>query len=114
MSIFRIARYAIRPETTEACKAFIRDTVAYTEAHEPGTLLYMVLQDADEPTHFVHISAYEDEAALARHISGEPMTTGIREILHPAMTGPVEFTQYTMVDAKVDAKRIAPVALTAV
>jgi quinol monooxygenase YgiN len=100
MAIFRTARYEIRPDAIPACQEFIRTTVAHTQAHEPGTLMYMVLQETDNPARFVHLSAYMDEAALAAHITVEPMATQIRTILQPALVGPPEFTQYTMIDAK--------------
>lgn len=100
MAIIRIARYAIRPETIEACKKVVQETVEYTRANEPGTLMYMVLQEAENPANFVHISAYTDESALKQHITAEPMTTNFREILNPAMVAPPEFTHYSLLDAK--------------
>jgi len=100
MTIFRTASYTIRPEAMEACKEVIRETIAYTKEHEPGTLMYMVLQEAEKPTNFVHISAYSDEAALERHVTGEPMLTNITNVIIPATIGETLFTQYTIVDAK--------------
>ncbi len=101
MTIFRTASYTIRPDAMEACKEVIRGIVAYTKEHEPGTLMYMVLQDAEDPTNFVHISAYSDEAALERHITGEPMLTNIQRVIMPATVGETVFTHYSVVDAKV-------------
>jgi len=100
MTIFRTASYTIRPESMEACKEVIRETVAYTKKHEPGTLMYMVLQEAENPTNFVHFSAYSDEAALERHVTGEPMLTNIQKVIIPATVGETLFTHYTVVDAK--------------
>lgn len=100
MAIFRIARYTIRPEAIEACKAVVQATIDYTKAHEPGTLMYMVLQEAEDPTSFVHISAYANDAALRQHVTAEPMTTNFREVLNPAMVVPPTFTHYELMDAK--------------
>jgi len=101
MTIFRTAKYTIRPEAMEACKEVIRETVAYTKEHEPGTLMYLVLQEAENPANFVHISAYSDEAALERHVTGEPMLTNIQKVIIPATVGDTLFTHYTVVDAKI-------------
>lgn len=100
MTIFRTASYTIRPEALEACKEVIRETVAYTKEHEPGTLMYMVLQETENPTNFVHLSAYRDEAALSRHVTGEPMLSNIQRVIMPATIGETVFTHYTLVDAK--------------
>src|SRR4051812_32384743 len=100
MAIFRIARYTINSEALDACQDFIQTTVAATKAQEPGTLMYMVLQETDNPTSFVHISAYADEEAMAAHVVSEPMVTTIREVIGPAMVGAPEFIHYQLVDAK--------------
>ncbi len=89
MTIFRTAKYTIRPEAMEACKEVIRETVAYTKEHEPGTLMYLVLQEAENPANFVHISAYSDEAALERHVTGEPMLTNIQKADQASKTRPL-------------------------
>ena len=100
MAIFRIARYKIRPEAIEACKEVVQATIDYTKAHEPGTLMYMVMQESGDPTSFVHLSAYADNAALQQHITAEPMVTNFREVLNPAMVVPATFTHYELMDAK--------------
>jgi quinol monooxygenase YgiN len=103
MTIFRIARYTIRPEAMEAVKEVARQTVAYTKEHEPGTLMYIVAQEEENPCNFVHISAYSDEAALERHVTGEPMLTSITTVIVPATIGETVFTHYKIVDAKLSA-----------
>ena len=100
MTIFRTARYTIRPEAIEAVKEVARQTIAYTKEHEPGTLMYMVVQEVENPANFVHISAYSDEAALERHVTGEPMLTNIKTVIIPATIGETVFTHYRIVDAK--------------
>ncbi len=62
--------------------------------------MYLVLQEAENPANFVHISAYSDEAALERHVTGEPMLTNIQKVIIPATVGDTLFTHYTVVDAK--------------
>jgi quinol monooxygenase YgiN len=62
--------------------------------------MYLVVQEAENPTNFVHISAYSDEAALERHVTGEPMLTNIKTVIIPATIGETEFIHYRIVDAK--------------
>jgi quinol monooxygenase YgiN len=100
VKIVRTAQYNVRPETLEACKAAQQAIVATTHA-EPGTLMYLVLQSADDPTRFVHLSGYTDEAALATHVSNDLMLAQIRDVLTPAMVGEPQFTMYSLVDGKV-------------
>ena len=102
MAIFRIARYSLQATAVDGCKSALHTIVDATNA-EPGTLMYLVLQDAEDPTGFVHLSVYSDEAALAQHIAGEPMGTQIREVLQPAMVGAPQFTHYTLVDGRLPA-----------
>ena len=100
MAIFRIGRYAVRPDGIESCQQVIHRTVALVKADEPTTLLYLGLQDTAEPTKFVHISAYTDEAALQRHIQGEAMLQDFRTNLFPFFVDPAVFTHYSLVDGK--------------
>src|SRR5690348_6799862 len=99
MTIYRTAHYRVQAAAIEGCATAQHAIVEATQG-EPGTLLYLVLQDAADPTRFVHISAYRDDEALATHIAGEPMGTQIREVLMPAMVEMSEFTHYTLVDGK--------------
>lgn len=62
--------------------------------------MYMVLQEAENPTNFVHISAYSDEAALERHVTGEPMLSNIQRVIVPATVEETVFAHYTLVEAK--------------
>jgi quinol monooxygenase YgiN len=84
----------------DACKAFMRETAAYTKENEPGTLMWMAVQEAENPTNFVIIQAYSDEAALERHLTAEPMLTNVREVLLPAIVDGPHFTHYTIMEAK--------------
>ena len=103
MAIFRIARYSVRPEGIAACQQVIHRTVAAVKAHEPTTLLYVALQDAADPTQFVHISAYTDEAAMQRHVEGEVMLADFRTNLFPFIADPTLFTHYVLLDGKLEA-----------
>jgi quinol monooxygenase YgiN len=94
MTIFRLARYTIRPEHLEACLAAQREIVINVQATEPGTLHYTVAQNPNDPLSFVHCSAYADQEALERHLQNPYMLERIQTVLQPAMTAPPQFEQY--------------------
>lgn len=103
--IHELARYEVRPEALERCLAAIHEFVAYVRANEPGALRYEVWQEADHPTRFVHIFVWKD--AEANRIHGE--SAAVREfasILYPNCLAPVEFVEYTQVDANAAFRRV--------
>ena len=71
----------------------------YVAENEPGTRLYAAWQQADDPTRFIHLFIFEDEAAHARH--GE--SAAVRQfesVYRPELAdGPVRFTDYVLVAA---------------
>jgi quinol monooxygenase YgiN len=97
MRIYQTAHYAIRPEGLDAVKAAIDEFVAYVTKNEPGTRLYTSWQQADDPTKFVHLFIFEDEAAHRAH--GE--SAAVRQfeaVYRPYLAdGPVTFTDYTQI-----------------
>jgi quinol monooxygenase YgiN len=71
MPIYQTARFKVHPESLAKCEAAIKEFVDYLRAHEPGTLLYTALQDASDPTSFLHFFIFTDEAARDLHASSE-------------------------------------------
>jgi len=71
----------------------VRDHV---RTDEPGTKLYLSLQAAEEPTRFLHVMMFEDEAAENIHANSEAVDrfTGI---LYPETVDGVTFERYTAV-----------------
>src|ERR1700739_4810731 len=103
--IRELARYEVRPEALERCLAAIHEFVAYVRANEPGALRYEVWQQANHPTRFVHIFVWKD--AESNRIHGE--SAAVKEfasILYPNCLAPVEFLEYTQVDANAAFKPI--------
>jgi quinol monooxygenase YgiN len=98
-AIFRIARYSIQPEAIADCQAAIREIVGLTH-DEPGTLMYLVFQEAENPANLIHFSAYADAAALQAHVTGQPMLDKINAVISPVMIGTPTFTHYTLFDGK--------------
>jgi quinol monooxygenase YgiN len=95
MPIYQTARFQVRPEGLARCEAAIRDFIDYVRSREPGTLLYISLQDAGDPTNFLHYFIFQDEEARDEHANSEAVKrfTGV---LYPETLAPVEFTEYTV------------------
>jgi quinol monooxygenase YgiN len=103
--IHELARYDVRPEALDRCIAAIHEFVAYVRDNEPGALRYEVWQDATHPTRFVHIFVWKD--AEANRIHGESAAVKkFAGILYPNCVDPVEFVEYTQIDANAAFKRI--------
>src|SRR5207244_2358954 len=46
--MYRLARYAIRPEALAEWKEALHETIAEAKAKEPGTLMYLIMQETPE------------------------------------------------------------------
>jgi quinol monooxygenase YgiN len=91
--IRELARYQVRLEALPRCLAAIDEFVGYVRANEPGTLRYDVWQEHDDPTRFVHIFTFRDDAAHRRH-SESAEVKRFASVLYPACLAPVEFVDY--------------------
>ncbi len=67
MPICKMARFRVKPEAVRQCAAAIREFVAHIKANEPGTRLYISLQDRRDKTRFLHVMVFKDTAAERRH-----------------------------------------------
>ena len=77
MAIYGTARFSVKPEALDPCRSVIEEFVAYVRANEPGTKLYLSLEDAEEPTRFLHVMIFEDEGGFRVQRVREPLH-GIR------------------------------------
>ena len=103
--IHELARYEVRPEALEKCLSAIHEFVAWVRDHEPGALRYEVWQEKAHPTRFVHLFVWKDAEANRSH--GE--SAAVRKfagILYPSCLAPVEFVEYTQVDANAAFRRV--------
>jgi quinol monooxygenase YgiN len=91
--IRELARYQVRVEALPRCLAAIDEFVAYVRAHEPGTLRYEVWQEHGDPTRFVHLFIFRDDAAQRRH-SESAEVKRFASVLYPECIAPVEFVGY--------------------
>lgn len=67
MAIYRMATFVVRPAMLSTCKKAIAAFVSYVRRNEPRTRIYVSLQDREEPTRFMHLMVFEDQAAERRH-----------------------------------------------
>ena len=99
MPIYQTATYRIRPEGIARVKTAIAEFVEHVRANEPGSRLYQAWQRQDDPTTFVHLFIFEDEAAQQRH--GESAEVARFEAIYTPelLDGPVVFTDFDLVAA---------------
>ena len=97
MAIHQTATYRVDAAAVEQVKAAIVAFVAYVRANEPGTILYAAWQQADDPTRFIHLFIFEDQAAQQRH-SESSAVAAFESVYSPHLVeGPVVFTDYEAV-----------------
>lgn len=102
MPIFQTGGYRVKPSEVEKVKDAIKAFVAYVQANEPGTQMYLAWQQTDDPTHFLHLFIFDDEAAQVRHGQSEAVKQ-FEAVYGPELVGDeVEFTDYVMVAGKRD------------
>jgi len=73
MPVYGTARFSVKPEALDRCQSAIEEFVTYVRANEPGTKLYLSLQDQADPTRFLHVMIFEDEAAENIHTNSEAL-----------------------------------------
>src|SRR6185436_20497 len=99
MALYRTASFEVRPEALIAAKRAISDFVMAVNAKEPATRLYLSLQNKEIPNRFVHVMAFDDEAAEARH-RGTPWVKTFTDVLYPLTTEGVQFTSCGSIGAE--------------
>ena len=97
MPIYTTAHYRVRPSGVEKVKRAIEEFVPYVQANEPGTRMYAAWQQEEDPTRFVHLFIFEDEAAHKVH-SQSAAVKRFEAAYRPELDdGDVVFTNYRLV-----------------
>ena len=100
MAIYQSGAYRVKPESIAKVKHAIEAFVAYLQASEPGTQMYLAWQEKNDPTRFVHLFIFADAAAHARHRESEAVRR-FESIYAPELIGgDVVFTDYEMISGK--------------
>ena len=97
MPIYQTAHYQVKAFVVDKVKAAITEFVEYVAANEPGSRMYTAWQQADDPTKFVHLFEFADEAAHQAHGSSAAVRR-FEAVYGPELVaGPVVFTDYQQI-----------------
>jgi quinol monooxygenase YgiN len=97
MAIHQTATYQVRPQAVAKVKQAIEDFVRYVRANEPGTRMYVAWQQQDDPTRFIHLFIFADEAAMTIHSESDAVKR-FEAVYSPELVGgDVVFTDFNMV-----------------
>ncbi len=100
MAIYETGAYRVKPGAVDKVKKAIGEFVDYLKENEPGTKMYLAWQEKDDPTRFVHLFIFENEAARTHH----GLTDAVKRfeaVYSPELDGgEVVFTQYKMIAGK--------------
>jgi quinol monooxygenase YgiN len=100
MAIYQTGGYQVKPTAVSKVKEAIKEFVAYVQANEPGTYMYLAWQQKDDPTRFLHLFIFKDAAAQTRHGQSEGVKR-FESIYSPELVGgDVIFTDYEMIAGK--------------
>jgi quinol monooxygenase YgiN len=97
VAIYQTAHYQVNASAVEKVRAAIEEFVAYVASNEPNTRMYAAWQQEDDPTKFVHLFEFVDEAAHLAHGSSAAVRQ-FESVYGPELVdGPVVFTDYVVV-----------------
>ena len=97
MPIYQTAHYQVSAPAVDKVKAAIAEFVAYVAQNEPGSTMYTAWQQEDDPTKFVHLFEFADEAAHQAHGSSAAVRQFEAVYVPELVAGPVVFTGYRLV-----------------
>jgi quinol monooxygenase YgiN len=99
MPIYQTAHYQVKSSAVDKVKKAIETFVKYVKDNEPETRFYAAWQQKEDPTRFVHLFIFENEAAHERHGESDAVRR-FESVYSPELVGgPVVFTDYTLVAA---------------
>ncbi len=105
MAIYQTGGYQVSPSAVNKVKQAIQEFVGYVRENEPGTKMYLAWQQKNDPTRFLHLFIFEDEAAQTRHGQSDAVKR-FEAVYSPELVGgDVEFTDYEMISGKPTAEQ---------
>ena len=97
MPIYQTAHYQVKASAVDKVKSAIAEFVDYVARNEPGSRMYTAWQKKDDPTRFVHLFEFADEAAHQAHGSSDAARR-FEAVYGPELVdGPVVFTDYLQI-----------------
>ena len=100
MPIYQLAHYQVKANAVEKVKRAIDEFVRYLKSNEPGTEVYLAWQQHDDPTRFVHIFKFADEAAQQVHSESEQVKRFEAAYTPELVSKGVDFVDYDWVAGK--------------
>ena len=100
MPLYITATYQIKKEAVKKVKKAIEEFTAYIKKNEKGTRVYMVWQDKEDPTKFIHFFIFADEEAHITHSNSEAVKKFEKVYVPSLVHGPVVFKHYEEVASK--------------
>jgi quinol monooxygenase YgiN len=97
MPIYQTAHYQVNAGAVEKVRLAIEEFVGYVTDNEPGTRMYAAWQGEEDPTRFVHLFIFADEAAQQIHSESEAVRRFEAAYSPELVGGPVVFTDYVQV-----------------
>jgi quinol monooxygenase YgiN len=95
--IYQTAHYQVNAAAVDKVKSAITEFVDYVARNEPGSKMYTAWQQKDDPTRFVHLFEFADEAAHQTHGSSAAVRQ-FEAVYGPELVdGPVIFTDYVQI-----------------
>ncbi len=102
MPIFQTAHYQVKADAVDKVTAAITEFVRYVADNEPGARMYASWQQEDDPTRFVHLFIFDDEAAQEAHGRSDAVRR-FESVYSPELVGgPVVFTNFRLVASNGD------------
>jgi quinol monooxygenase YgiN len=95
--IYQTAHYQVRASAVDKVKAAIAEFVDYVAKNEPGSTMYTAWQQEDDPTKFVHLFEFADEAAHQAHGRSAAVRQFEAVYVPELVGGPVVFTDYLLI-----------------
>ncbi len=100
MPLYQTGGYRVKATAVEKVKRAIEEFLRYVKDNEPGTEMYLAWQEMGDPTRFVHLFRFKDEAAQKKHGQSAAVRK-FESVYSPELVGgPVVFTDYEMVAGK--------------
>lgn len=100
MPIYQTGGYQVKPSAVNKVKKAIKEFVANVQADEPGSQMYLAWQEKNDPTRFLHLFIFADEAAQTRHGQSDAVRR-FESVYSPELVaGEVVFTDYELISGK--------------
>ena len=96
MAVGILATIKIKPDTNEAFETVAREMMAAVRANEPGNKVYQFCKSRTEPTTYVVMEIYADQAALEAHGKSDHFRS-IGPKMGPSMAGRPEIQYFDSV-----------------